>query len=270
MAESATAEAPIKKIAPKPAKVLPTDRIAFLKQLELLRAYAAAYGSTQKPVTNEEIAKITNLHTSTASLGNTFFASVGLLKKVDPGYVPSAEVLNFARAYEWDKQTAAHKLAPLIVGSWFATAVIPTLRVRPMEEKEAIAAIADVAAVGPGHAGHVRTLLQYLETTGIVGRQGKQLVVGAVASPSAPRSEGNGSDGDGGAGGGTTPVREPKPRLGGAPGPAPVEGGAISYDVSIRVRMDDMSGWSPERISRFFTGLAQVIAAGKEQEESSE
>jgi len=260
---SAAAPAPIKKIAAKPVKVLPTDRIAFPKQLELLRAYAAASGSTGKPATNDEIGKMVGLSASTVSLGNNFFSSAGLLKKIEPGYVPTAAVLDYARAYEWDKQTASHKLASVIRETWFAVAVLPTLKIRAMDEKEAMTLIADAAGASAAHAAHVRMLLQYVEATGLASRQGKQIVSGPTptVAPATPEKEPDTGNGDGGA-----PSRDvPRLRVAGAPFAA--EGGTINYDVSLRVRMSDMAGWSPERISRFFTGLAQVIAATKEQDD---
>jgi hypothetical protein len=258
------------KLSVKPAKTLPTDRIAFPKQLELLRAYAAASGGSGKPVTNEEIAKITNLTASTVSLGNNFFSSAGLLRKLDPGYVPTAAVLDFARSYEWDKQTASHKLAPVIGDTWFARAILPILRIRSMEEKDAIQAIADAAGAGTAHEGNIRMLVQYLEASGVVGRQGKQLGLGSAQILGAPPAPSE-SEGDGGGGGPTngTPNREPARQRTTNVVAASTEGGSIAYDVSIRVRMSDMGGWSADRISSFFTGLAQVVAAGKDQDDGS-
>ena len=259
MAETTTAPAPMKKLTSKPRHVLPTDRIAFPKQLEVLRAYAAA-SEVGKAVTNDEVAKIAQLTASTVSLGNPFFSSIGLLKKQDPGHVASKEVLDFARQYGWDKTTASHKLAPLIVGSWFATAILPTLQIRQMDEQDALTAIADRASASTGHAANVRLLLQYLESSGVVAREGKQLVVGPMATAS-PTTDVRAEESTEQNGGGNPPSREQRSR-GGLPLAAhgPTEG-ATRLDFSVQVRMSEMAGWSPERITAFFAGVAQVLAA---------
>jgi hypothetical protein len=44
-------------------------------------------------------------------------------------------------------------------------------------------------------------------------------------------------------------------------------GGRVQLHVNIDVSMDEMAGWTPDRISAFFAGLAQVLAAKKGTEE---
>jgi len=39
-------------------KALPTDRATFSKQLDVLRAAAAASGPDRKPISNDEVAKV--------------------------------------------------------------------------------------------------------------------------------------------------------------------------------------------------------------------
>src|SRR5262245_56425834 len=102
--------------APKPSKPLPTTRIAFTKQLDILRAYAVAYATSGKSVTNVEIGNIVKMSPSTVPHATGFFgdAEIGLLIRGDGGvgYVPSSPVIAFNRAYAWNAETAAHKLAP--------------------------------------------------------------------------------------------------------------------------------------------------------------
>jgi hypothetical protein len=46
--------------------------------------------------------------------------------------------------------------------------------------------------------------------------------------------------------------------------------GAISLQVSVKVNLADLKGWSADRITAFFSGVAKVIAAqqGEEQKPS--
>src|SRR5271157_4144845 len=83
----------------RPAKVLPTDRIAFPRQLDLLRAYAIASGPTGKAVSLNDVASVMKLTASTISLANPFFTDIGLIARIEGGFVPAAEVISFNRAF---------------------------------------------------------------------------------------------------------------------------------------------------------------------------
>src|SRR2546421_437888 len=69
--------APRKRTRPK--KVLPTDRIAFDKQLDVLRAYVIESHEGERPATNQQIADRVGMTHSTVSLANPFFADIGLI-----------------------------------------------------------------------------------------------------------------------------------------------------------------------------------------------
>src|SRR2546427_805101 len=96
----------------RPARTLPTERIAFEKQLDILRSFAAASAQGTKAATIDEVAAIVKMMPATVAMGNPFFTSIGLISKTDAGYLPSADVVNFLRAYEWNRETASYKLAP--------------------------------------------------------------------------------------------------------------------------------------------------------------
>src|SRR5215210_6833932 len=75
------------------SKILPTPRIAFARQMDLLRAYGNVGGHEGRPVSHVDVAPLVKIAASTASLANPFFADVGLLMRSDGGYTPSREVL---------------------------------------------------------------------------------------------------------------------------------------------------------------------------------
>jgi hypothetical protein len=162
-------------------KILPTPRIAFAKQLDLLRAFAAASGAARKPVGNAETAPYVSLSKNTVSLANPFFADIGLVERAGGGFVPSQEVVNFAQAYEWDADRAPHELAPVLERSWFGEALLPRLGFGPLVEKEALRIIDTAASAGPEYESQLRIVLDYLETAGLIERD-----AGNVRS--APRS----------------------------------------------------------------------------------
>ncbi len=157
--------------APKTKRrILPTPRIAFAKQLDLLRAYAAASGPSRKVVGNAETAPYVSLSKNTVSLANPFFADIGLVERVGGGFVPSQEVVNFAQAYEWDADRAAHELAPVLERSWFGEALLPRLGFGALAEKETLRIVDQAAQAGPDYESQLRIVLEYLEAGGLIER----------------------------------------------------------------------------------------------------
>jgi hypothetical protein len=257
-------------------RTLPTDRIAFSKQLDILRAWAAASGPGGKSVYNADVAKLVKMAGSTISLANPFFTDVGLLLRVDGGMVPSPEVSSFNHAYQWNADTAAFKLAPVIERTWFAEALIPSLTMGQIAEGEAIATLSESGGAGKDYADQLHTLLEYMQAAGMIVLDGgfvRRVRTGAdFAATSAaattttitpnPNANSEQSAGDG---------REQF-----APRHSPVSTaffkpaeGMVNFHVSFKVDMTEMGGWSADRISAFFAGVAQVLNAKGSIEEKA-
>lgn len=235
----------------KPAKPLPTERLTVAKQLDILRAYAVASGPNSKAVTNDDIAGIVKIHPNTISLGNTFFYEIGFLQKGDKGYVPAPEVFEFNRAYEWNPDIASHKLSPIVSRAWFGEALLPKLSFRSsMTEEEAITTLAEAAAAGPDCRPQLRFLLDYLQAVGMILRDGN-LIKLIKAGPLPPEQSAESLTAE-------TKDRSPKPP------PqifsSPTEG-VVQFHVSVKVDMKEFAGWEADRITAFFNGIAQVLAA---------
>lgn len=160
-------------LKPRPIKTLPTDRVGFQRQMEILRAYAVN-GESGQSVTNEQVAAVVNIAAQSVSLCNMFFVEVGLLQRGDGGYIPSQEVLEFSRAHEWDPDNAAKKLAPAIEKSWFATTLIPVLKFRPLEDRDAIMKLAEASSASTDYEPQLRMILEYLAIAGIIIRENGQ------------------------------------------------------------------------------------------------
>lgn len=240
----------------KPTQILPTDRFVFSKQLNVLRAYGVASGFGNKPTRINDVANIVKMNASTVSMANPFFIDVGLLQKSGLGYMPAPEVINFSRAYEWNPDAATHKLAPLLEQTWFARELLPRLTFGQMAEDEAIADLAQTASAGPEYRNQIRILIDYLEAAGLVQRDG-DFVRKAANNPR------------------TAQVQQERP----APQPSAehreaqlsrtsvstvftqAAEGVVQFHISVKVDMSEFAGWQPERITAFFGGIAQVLAA---------
>lgn len=233
---------------PKLSKSLPTDRITFNRQLEVLKAWASSSVPQGKTVTNAEAAKLIDLNPSTISLANPFFSSVNLLSENDNGYVPAPEVFAYLRALEWNPDTAAQKLQQLFLDSWFWQKLHPTLRFKPVSEESALAMLADESNASPEHKPRLKLLLEYLITVGLIQRDGEMLkLVRENASASEPAKEVS-----------TSPA-PPKQNV--TTSFAQSQEGAINFHISVRVNMEEFSTWRPDRITAFFGGIAQMLAA---------
>lgn len=239
--------------AAKPTKPLPTNRVTFLRQLELLRAYAAASGPNGKVVTNADVAALVKMKSGTVSISNSFFADSGLLIRADGGYLPAPDVVSFQRVYEWNRETASYKLGPVISGTWFGKALLTKLSFKPMDEGEALVSLAEAASAGPGYRNQLRVCLEYLAAAGLIQWDGNLIRVA--------RANGQGGDvADRPTAAADT--KEPKVRASVATGflTQPTEG-VVQFNVSVRVDMKEFEGWEPQRIAAFFSGIAQVLAA---------
>lgn len=183
----------------RPREQLPTTRIAFPQQLNILRAYAAASGPTHKAVGNDEVADIVQLSKTTVPLANPFFSSIGLIEKAEgKRYIPADEVFKFFEVFGWGgehEDSAAHELAPLISEAWFAKALLPKVAFGSISSSEALQTLARAAGVQPDNR-QLRFLLEFLTATGLIEVNGDQIQGGRASSskstgkePSVPAPE---------------------------------------------------------------------------------
>lgn len=185
---------------PKPQRLLPTDRMALSKQVDLLRAYGSL-SQSGAPVANGKVAEVVELHPSTVSLANAFLVEVGLLIRGADGLVPNADVVAFARAHDWNSETAPQKLAPTMRAAWFGAALLPRVKFRQQTKQEALAVLAEAAAAGTEHKGQLESLLELMEIAGLVSIDGDSVRAGRAAvgdepSSNKPKEERKESDGE--------------------------------------------------------------------------
>jgi hypothetical protein len=234
----------------RPSRALPTDRITFERQLDILRAYAAASDNGTKPTSTEAVAEVVKMAPSTVAMANPFFTSLGLLQRTDAGFIPAPEVVNFLRAYGWNTETAPYKLGPLIESAWFSQTLIPKLRFGTIEQEQAITDLADAASAGPDSRKQLRILLDYMVTSGLVQRDGSVLKLAAAPDGASASSS-------------SEPPMSTEPTVKNRVLTAFTQTpeGSVNFNVQVRVDMTEFSNWEADRIAAFFAGIAQVLAA---------
>ncbi len=249
--------------ASKPTKFLPSERITFSRQLDILRGWAAASGPLRKVVTNNDCAKIVDMQPSTVSMNNAFCSSIGLLIKAEGGYMPAEEVTAFLRAYDWNKETAVQKLAPVLSRSWFYEALASKLEFGPRSEQDCLQDLGDAANANQDYRLNLRTLLEYLTQAGLVQRDGDMVKKGnanmtSSAAPANPSADPVTKQ----EAGATAEATKIAPSLFGT------TEGQVQFNIAVKVNMGEFSTWQADRIAAFFNGIAQVLAAKAKMEQS--
>lgn len=252
----------------KPDRPLPTPRVTFEKQLRCLRSYGLESHDGTVPVSIDAVGKAVPLNSSTVSLCNPFFVDVGFLEKSGRGaFTPSREVLEMVRAYEWDRERAPEKLAPVLLKSWPVRILEPRLRLNPLDANEAIQHLADNVRAGRTHESELSLVLDYLCVAGIIRREGNQ-ISWIAAPPAAAQNEIKPKDAE------TDQMSDLveeilKAREQAKAVKEPTKGG-IRLNFSIDIDTDEISRWPADRITAFLAGLAQVLAAQRKSSEDDD
>jgi hypothetical protein len=252
-----------KQRTPRPTQALPTNRIATPKQFELLRAFGAVSGPDGRPVTNAEVSKVASLHAATVGLATPFFCAIGLLQKTSDGLVPAPEVRDFTAAHEWNAETAFHRTACIFRKTWFFERLLPKLRFQPMSRDAALQELAMAANAAPAYRGQLETLLEYLEASGVVSIDGDTIRLAPESELNVDESDGRSRRSGTARESAVEPLqsRDAIPRAPVATTFSGPTAGVVQFNISVKVDMTEFAGWSPERISAFFSGVAQVLAA---------
>ena len=256
----------------QPTRPLPTRRVAYAKQVEILRAYSAICGGNPKPVTNAELAAAVGLAADTIGYANPFFVAIGLLERSDAGIcIPCPLLLTYHVAYQWEPERAFQKLAPIFKKAWFAEVLMPRLRFRPLTDEEAIAALAEASAATPDYKSQLKLILDFLSDAGVVVRENGTIKLAQSGAPlgseevqrAEPPEEAVPTNGAGDVMASQEPpkaVATTFTKTGGA------GAGALDLNINIHVDMAELMQSKPECIAAFMSGLAQVLAAKGQME----
>jgi hypothetical protein len=243
--------------------------VAAAKQFDILRAYAIASGPSAKPVQVIDAAAIVKMAGTTVSLCSAFFKDTGFLTRTSEGQLlPSPEVLEFNRAYEWNPTTAAYKLAPLLEKTWFGERLLPKVRFSPLSLDEAIGDLGTAAAAGADSKPNLLVLLDFMEIAGLITKENGQVRAGSALVPASrpevratPPADATPADVRE-----TPPHRDQPARLATS---FTQQEGVIQFHISVKVNMAEFAGWEPGRITAFFGGIAAVLAAKGNVEEDA-
>ena len=255
------------KSRPRTTHPLPTDRIAYNKQLEVIRAFAVAAADNGGVASNPNVADLTKMSHHTVALATPFFVDAGLLSRADRGrFRPSDAVTEYSRAHQWSPDRAGAYLAPLFRKAWFGQVILSRVAVTAREEDEILIALSAAAGASPEHRQQLSMVIDFAVLSGIVARSGTQLVAATTTTPASGADQESGS---------IAPVVAERPKAGSHKegvstdfSQDPTEG-YVEFHVNVKMRTTEFATWRPERISAFFGGIAQVLAAKGRIEEDA-
>jgi hypothetical protein len=255
--------APVTATEQRLLRPIPTDRLSFPNQFNVIRAYGLAASEGARVVTGAELGRLTGLNPGSTSLNNSFLADVGLIVKAGQGYMPNADVIAYARAHGFSPGEAAHRLAPTLRKAWFGELLVPRLLMgRPTTETQALSDLAVAVAANDDHRQRLLTIIEYMIMAGLVVREGANLRAGPTARPDGEPRSGEPAQ---------TPSAEVQTME--RPVVVPTSGsrvqtafsampmGGIDFTVAVKVDLMEMATWKPEATAAFFEGLAKVISA---------
>jgi formylmethanofuran dehydrogenase subunit D len=136
---------------------------------------------------------------------------------------------------------------------------LPRISFGSLSEDAAISELAEAASAGPDYRKQLRILIDYMLASGLIQREGDQLKRATNGTSSASEV--------------IVPLQKaeiskptefvPEVQNKGRVVTAFTQSteGAVHFNVSVRVEMAEFAGWKPERISAFFSGIAEVLAA---------
>ncbi len=169
----------------KLTRTLPTDRITFYKQSEILRAFAAAYEKANAPVSNDDVGRLVGMAGSTVSQINAFFVDVGLLARADTGkFTPTTPAIEYLKLHQFSADRAWSKLAPVFEKSWFGQELVAKLKFRSVDESEAITDLALASNAEKGYEPQLKIAIDWLVLVGVAVREGTQIKLAHTSTPS--------------------------------------------------------------------------------------
>jgi hypothetical protein len=164
------------RVAGRPARALPTNRVKFEKQKKTLNAIAIQSEFGKRGVNGADIAPWLGVVPATASLSNRFFEESGLVEWTGKGRYRATDPTNeFARRYNFgDVEDAGRCLRGVLAETWYYEVVATQLgKAGMVSASTLIEALMVAAEATPDYRVQIGTLLSWLEFATLIVRGGE-------------------------------------------------------------------------------------------------
>jgi len=242
----------------KPEYALPTDRLSFQKQLEVLKAFAVGSQNATQPVGAKKLASLTHIGYATAPLNNIFYFETGLITRAKKGlYLPTPPTLEFARRVSFSTANAGEALTTTFENTWFYKAVVERLAMGSATKPTIVEALARTASADASYATQFGTLLDWLAYVGLItigDDENVALVKGAEIGGGEPGLRG--AEWRGTTPGQIAPSKSEEPTT----APIVESPTVLAISIELALTVDDLAKLSAEQVSELFKGAGQVAS----------
>lgn len=170
---------------------LPTDRLSFDKQVEVLRAIAQMSGANKRPVTAEDLSAAIGLKGGTGGLSNKFFRDSGWVVSAGRGmYAATEPLIEYHRHLNVDpddKDGARRRLVAPVMSSWYWEVLEPMLEGAARQTMILHALSKEAGAYE--HTPQLLLIVTWLEWLGFIRRDGDLVLRGSAAGGGAEQVE---------------------------------------------------------------------------------
>jgi hypothetical protein len=245
---------------PRSEHPLPSDRLTFDKQRDVLLAIAQMGGSVKRAVTAEECSAAVGLKGGTGGLSNRFFCDAGWVDFAGRGnYAPSDALVEYYRQTSIDptsEMTAREHLRATMKSAWFWGVLEPLLGPGGLRRNLAVMQLSKAAGT-TDHTPQLHLILEWVEWVGLVRREGDLLHATVAASDVATNEDQEDATPD------VTPTSAPDAASAAAvvqdddPAPAalrpatdaPIDESLVSFSFNVRITADDAAKLSGEQLA---------------------
>lgn len=178
-----------RRIRLRPTLPLPSARMKFEKELEMLRAYVSQSKSGTNPVDFKEVAKLIDIDDTAISSSKKFWEEIGALIRVSQGkHKPSTSIIRWANKVDFDPNEANAILHTVFDGAWFGAKIREALEVNRQLDKERLTVVVANIAGGEKNATgpRVRLLMEMLLKTGYL-RETEEGSITMAAAGTVPK-----------------------------------------------------------------------------------
>lgn len=256
----------------RPKRGLPTDRMHFDRQVEVLRTFGRLSGANKRPVDSSDVAGVMGVTAATAGLSTRFFVEAGWLEQPQKGkYAATDALLEYTRSPRDDESSeceAATWLAETVVNSWSWAALKPLLvNRRSVPKRDAQMVLIREAGAEQGHKGQIDNLLAWLDFAGLItvdqdtvalapeGHENGEAGSGVNAPEEAENDQPPAPEREEGQATGRNAVSGPT--TGQQAGEQPV---VLSFHFSVQMTAADLACLDAEQIRAVYEGVGSVAA----------
>jgi hypothetical protein len=248
---------------PRASKSLPTDRLKFEAQVELLGRFARLSGHGKRAVTSEEVAQAHGVSPNTASLNNGFYVESGWLERTGRGrYVATDALLEYSRRVQFDPSNAA-KAAGLLAAparnSWYWRALEAQLQHGHLPRPEALVILSSEADAVNDYRPQLENILEWLRFLCLISTEGDNISLAEIDPTSAARDDNLATDDLAQKDHAEKPDEE-KPHLARARSKGDERDVVLALNFELRLTSSDLAALAPDQIRALYDAVGAVAA----------